>query len=382
MPFKVVWYAESDTISKCNQLRKFLQPLAVIRVCDQGQGRRNARTHRQLQGAVRIASTSRPFLVSISPRDFFQLHFEMKTLALKSAGVVSTVIFYSLIVFFGVVLLAEVQLRSSGGATFDTWRVNYEANRILNEILVTSIRGAGIKARDDANSLSANEGCLRLFDENGLPKPGLLDDETEQEIAAARKKRTAPDDLSGDVHCVVKGYSWVRNDITYFKRLVEEDATEINDLKKSLTSNTEQYANLTKGHEDFLAFKEMEKSWYQRPFIVAPYDLLVLLLVMFMGALGGVIRLLRDYGAAGHANPAAGEYFFIPLIGAVVAIGGYVLAKTGLLLLSSSQAETSLSPFMISMVGIVSGLLAKEVIDTISARGRKILSGQNDVTKP
>jgi hypothetical protein len=31
---------------------------------------------------------------------------------------------------------------------------------------------------------------------------------------------------------------------------------------------------------------------------------------------------------------------------------------------------------MISLVGIVSGLLAKEVIDTISARGLKILSGR------
>jgi hypothetical protein len=64
----------------------------------------------------------------------------------------------------------------------------------------------------------------------------------------------------------------------------------------------------------------------------------------------------------------------IPLIGAVVSIGGYVLAKTGLLLLSSARGESSLSPFMISLVGIISGLLAKEVIDTISARGRTILS--------
>ena len=114
----------------------------------------------------------------------------------------------------------------------------------------------------------------------------------------------------------------------------------------------------------------------------APYDLLISLLVMFMGALGGMIRLLRDHGAADHPSPNPSEYFFIPLIGAVVAIGGYVLAKTGLLLLSSARGESSPSPFMISMVGIVSGLLAKEVIDTISARGHKMLSEQDDATKP
>ena len=70
------------------------------------------------------------------------------------------------------------------------------------------------------------------------------------------------------------------------------------------------------------------------------------------------------------------------LIGAVVAIGGYVLAKAGLLLLSSTQGESSLSPFMISLVGIVSGLLAKEVIDSIAARGRGIIADRNRPTTP
>ncbi|HEV2728435.1 MAG TPA: hypothetical protein VGV15_00255 [Terriglobales bacterium] len=37
---------------------------------------------------------------------------------------------------------------------------------------------------------------------------------------------------------------------------------------------------------------------------------------------------------------------------------------------------------MISLVGIVSGLLAQEVIDTISARGRTMLSSQDDAAKP
>jgi hypothetical protein len=300
---------------------------------------------------------------------------------MKWAGIVSTVVFYFLIVLFGVVLLAAAQLRSSGGATFDTWRLNYEANRILNDNLVKNVKTAGEKARDDANSLSSNEGCLRLFDQSGLTKTKLLDEEAAKEIAEAKQKHTQPDKLSGDVYCVVEGYSRVQNDISYFKHLVQGDAAEIDDLKKSLTSNSEQYTDLIKGHQDFLAFKEMEKFWYESWFVVAPYDLVILLLVMFMGALGGMIRLLRDYAAANLTNPAAGAYFFIPLIGAVVAIGGYVLAKTGLLLLSSARGESSLSPFMISMVGIVSGLLAKEVIDTISARGRKMLSGQDDAKK-
>lgn len=85
--------------------------------------------------------------------------------------------------------------------------------------------------------------------------------------------------------------------------------------------------------------------------------------------------MLRDYGSPLHPNPSAADYLFIPLIGSVVAIGGYVLAKTGLVVLSSAKGDTLLSPYMISLVGIISGLLAKEVVETISTRGRKILLG-------
>ena len=87
--------------------------------------------------------------------------------------------------------------------------------------------------------------------------------------------------------------------------------------------------------------------------------------------------MLRDYGAADRSNPSTKDYFLIPLIGAIVAIGGYILAKTGLLLLSSVKGETSISPFMIGLVGMVSGLLAKEVIDRIAEYGHSMLKGKN-----
>jgi hypothetical protein len=300
----------------------------------------------------------------------------------KWASIALTGVFYTLIVLLGVTLLAFVQLRSSGGAAFDTWRLNYDSNRLINFSLLEQINKAVEKIRGDANSLSTNQICMRLFDENGLLKVNLIDTQTLEEAQKAKQERTSVDNLFGEVFCLVKGYSYIENDISYFKRLVEDDAAEIADLKKSLARNDEHYTELIKGHQDFLAFKEMEKLWYVRLFVVAPYDFLVMLLVMSMGALGGMVRLLRDYGTADHANPTEVEYFFIPLIGAVVAIGGYVLAKVGLLLLSSPNGESSLSPFMISMVGIVSGLLAKEVIDTIAARGRRMLAGQDSSTKP
>jgi hypothetical protein len=289
--------------------------------------------------------------------------------------------FYFVIVFFGVSLLATVQLRSSGASAFDTWLLNYNANRALEEDLRKQIDAARQKARQNANDVHLRETCLRLFDKNGLLAKNLVDDELAAQVAEAKKKATPLKDLFGDLYCVVRGYSDLETDLVYFKADAAETISDLDDLKKQLTMNENERADLIKGHQEFLAYREMAKSWYQKPFVIAPYDLLVLLLVMSMGSLGGIVRLLRDYGAADIPSPNREEYFLIPLIGTVVAIGGYVLAKTGLLLLSSAREESSLSPFMISLVGIVSGLLAKEVIDVISARGRKMLSGIDGATK-
>lgn len=300
---------------------------------------------------------------------------------MKFIAITAAVCYYFTIVVFGAILLAAAQLRAPTGATFDTWRLNYEANRVLHAKLKADLQIATKNVRDALNYQLGNQECLRFFDKDGLPQMKLLDPDDAIAVAEARKNHTDLSQLKGDVYCIIKGFSWVKNDISYYKSLAESDAEEVNELRKSMETANQQYAELIKGHNDFLAFKEMEKVWYLQPFVLAPYDLLVLLLVVFMGALGGVVRLLRDYGSANKPNPIGAEYLFVPMIGAVVAVGGYVLAMTGLLLLSSAKDQSSLSPFMISLVGIVSGLLAREVIDTLSARGRKMLTAENDAAQ-
>jgi len=167
-------------------------------------------------------------------------------------------------------------------------------------------------------------------------------------------------------------------DVEYYNTLNKEHEEELLNVQNLLKVDEAECGDLIKGHQELLAFKEMEKRWYTKLFVDIPYDLLVLLLVVSMGLLGGIIRNLRDYGAADQKNPSVEDYFLVPLIGAVVAIGGYVLAKTGLLLLSSTKGETSLSPFMVGVVGMVSGVLAKEVVDRIAALGREMLEKRNE----
>jgi len=297
------------------------------------------------------------------------------------ARVVAISLFYFSIVFFSVVLLAAAQLRLSAGAAFDIWRLNYEANRHINESLLKDVKAALEKLRDDSSGEANNSNCVLLYDD-GVLKLKALDDAAKMEVVEARKKHTKLEDLYGNVWCAVKGYLYSKSDATYYTNAAASDKTQISELKESLASNNRQMEDLIKGHQDFVAFEEMRKTWYQTPFVVLPYDLIVLLLVMLMGALGGVIRLLRDFGMKDRENPAEAEYVFIPLIGSVVAVGGYVLAKTGLLLLSSAGNESSLSPFMVSLVGIVSGLLAREVIDTLATRGRELLKKKDNPGDP
>jgi hypothetical protein len=285
-------------------------------------------------------------------------------------------VFYLFVVIVGVLLLATVQLRSSGGSTYDTWSLNYDSNRVLFDTHQDQLDSAQKALSDAHSSLNFDELCLHLFDNTtgNLKQP--ITAEVSAELAAAKADPEKAKTLEGDAKCIFRGVTLLNYDESVATTDIKDLPKEIQNIEGLLKSDSDQYSDLIKGHQEFLAFKEMEKKWYTKPFVIAPYDFLVLLLVMSMGALGGMVRILRDYGDPNRPNPAPRDYFFIPLIGVVVAIGGYVLAKTGLLLLSSTKEETSLSPFMIGLVGIVSGLLAREVIDRLAGAGRHILENR------
>lgn len=288
--------------------------------------------------------------------------------------VAATVVFYFMIVSIGVILLATVQLRLPGGAAFDTWNVNYQANRVLSGVLQKELEDMEIKREPLAIQFNRNSYCLGLFDTKGFISRDLT--EFERTVRDKVNEGAKPESFTGDNYCIAKGFTTLSADVTYEKEVLDRIETSIKLRTEQLQNTDKELQEMVKGHQDFVAFSKMlpDGYWYQRPMIGTPYDLLILLLVMFMGALGGMVRLLRDYGTTDVKNPRPADYFFVPLIGTAVSIGGYILAKTGLLLLSSSNGETSLSPYMISLVGIVSGLLAKEVIDTIALRGKETLN--------
>jgi hypothetical protein len=292
--------------------------------------------------------------------------------------------FYLIVVVFSIVCLATSQFRSSSGSAFDTWRLNYDANLVRtreHEKTLETLR----KDPDTKNywdNLIFTKKCLLLYDDKSGVLKSPADPDTLKRVRTAKDNKILYEDSKSlpydDVRCIFRGFTMLQWDQEYYDKLNKDREQEILNVQNLLKADEEEHADLIKGRQEFSALKEMEKKWYTRLLVDIPYDLLVLFLVMSMGLLGGIIRILRDYGDADRTNPSIKDYFLVPLIGAVVAIGGYILAKTGLLLLSSTKGETSLSPFMVGIVGMVSGLLAKEVVDRIAAYGRDVLKKKNE----
>jgi hypothetical protein len=177
----------------------------------------------------------------------------------RSTAILVT-IFYPAIVIVAVVLLAAVQIRGSSGASFDTWRLNYDANRALAAKLnaqADSLRTAIEGNLDDQNYIGL---CLKFFDDDGKLKP--IDADLAKAVQAAKSEGTTFQKTTGDVRCLLRGFTGLQVEHgTYVmrgKQLAQDSAAN----QKAIESNDARYSELIKGKEEFLAFKEMENSWY------------------------------------------------------------------------------------------------------------------------
>ena len=192
--------------------------------------------------------------------------------------------------------------------------VNF-ANYCLTKLKSETTRSVSLPLENDAAEKVAAAGA------NIAPGPSATTAVASTNISCGK--------LVGDALCDCRGVAgsqfWLSSGNAKKDALEKQLAS--NQAKE--TENKSQHNDLVRGNQSFLAFIELEKSgrWYINLISTTPYDLLILSLVMFMGALGGMVRLLRDYGDVSRIDPEPKDYFFIPLIGMVVAIGGYVMAK-------------------------------------------------------
>ena len=95
-----------------------------------------------------------------------------------------------------------------------------------------------------------------------------------------------------------------------------------------------------------------------------------------MGLLGGVISVMRYLVDPSLKNPANGEFFYKPAVGAAISLGVYVLfraAQTFLGRQTQDHAAVSTSIFLLTGLGLASGYCASEALAQIEAVARRLL---------
>ena len=132
------------------------------------------------------------------------------------------VAFYVFVVVFSVSLLATAQLRSSSGLTFDTWRLNFDSNRVPKEKHEKQLKALMEKSSTNRLDMNFTEQCLRLYEPSGKLKPEIYK-QTLKEVEAAKadEKKYGYDfvyaKLNGVVRCVFRDFTMLAVRQGYFQ---------------------------------------------------------------------------------------------------------------------------------------------------------------------
>ncbi len=119
-------------------------------------------------------------------------------------------------------------------------------------------------------------------------------------------------------------------------------------------------------------------------FAILPSEFLSIVLVIAMGILGSTVQLTYEYYRAGGISESS-HFLLRPMLGAITAIVVFVLLKAGVLVVTDSAKlgeAAPLNPFFIAFVGIVSGLLSENALETVRGVGQTWLRGGTVEQRP
>ncbi len=142
--------------------------------------------------------------------------------------------------------------------------------------------------------------------------------------------------------------------------------------------NVTAQAGVRGAHADEAVLRAIQKSVTDvegfKDLWTIPGALLSIVLILSMGGLGSLIAITveylrltkNDWGKSRFSN-----YLFRPLLGAVMALAVYVAIKSGHSVFGEVYAE--LSPYMLSFVGLLSGLMTEHFYRKIVGYGEKLI---------
>jgi hypothetical protein len=114
---------------------------------------------------------------------------------------------------------------------------------------------------------------------------------------------------------------------------------------------------------EFFAFMPLYKE-----FLKEPPQMLVLQLTMVMGMLGSVITMTWSF-IKKDSGFTFRRFLILPSVGAMSAFIIFVFVKAGQLTLTAGGATEPLNPFVLSFVGIISGLLSERAYSRMAEVG-------------
>ncbi len=110
-----------------------------------------------------------------------------------------------------------------------------------------------------------------------------------------------------------------------------------------------------------------------------PFELLEMLLLVCMGALGAVISITRYFVDPRLPNPSLRDLCYRPVAGGVIALGIYIMFRAGQLFFGGSNQNTgmalSTSIFVLAALGLAAGFCAREAVGQIEFVASRMLRG-------
>lgn len=174
------------------------------------------------------------------------------------------------------------------------------------------------------------------------------------------------------------------------KRKEKKEERTISHIKKYIGNKDETKANRIfilamefKSLEDRFCFFDNSICLF-KSLPTTRTEFLTLILVLIMGMVGGLIHLTQDYLSNNHQATAA-YYVFRPVLGILAAFATFILVKAGVLAVSGSTQvngqDAPLSPFFVSFLGIISGLMAQASIRNVQVAARSFFRPSNLATR-
>ncbi|MFD2230327.1 hypothetical protein [Alkalimarinus sediminis] len=178
----------------------------------------------------------------------------------------------------------------------------------------------------------------------------------------------------------------VNNELSTIRTANVENINKLQSLleaKAELLSTNHVFADILSNIEYYESFFEwVSKLLGTPPFWALPKSILTLLLVLSTGVLGSIIFVTVEFlkEPEYHIQNLT-MYLFRPFLGMILALSMYVMLKAGQFTFVDDSNQ-NLSPFLVSFLGIISGMLAEEAYHRLTKTGGAMINGKSNGDQP